>query len=45
MKLELTDDEQKLLIMTIEESTFAGRLARIVADLLDKLKETEGLKE
>ena len=39
MKIELTKDEQELLIQTVEASTYAGRLARIVADLLDKLKK------
>ena len=42
---KLTSDEKQLLIMTVEESTYAGKLARLVADLLDKLKEEKEPKK
>lgn len=38
MKIELTDTELALLIQTVETSTYAGKLAHLVADLLGKLK-------
>ena len=38
MKIELTELEVKLLIETVESSTYAGRFARLVSDLLDKLR-------
>ena len=38
MKIDLTDIEVKLLIETIETSTYAGKFARLVSDLLDKLR-------
>ena len=39
MRIELTDVELALLVQTMETSTYAGKFARIVADLLDKLRE------
>ena len=45
MMKELTDDEKQLIIQTIETSTYAGSLCRLVADLLDKLKEKEPSKD
>ncbi len=45
MKIELTKDEQALLVQTVETSTYTGALARLVADLLDRLKEVEELEE
>ena len=36
---KLTEDERALLIEVMETSTFAGKIARFVADLLDKLRE------
>ena len=38
MKLELDEKELALFIRLIEESTFAGKIARFVADLLEKLQ-------
>lgn len=39
--MEPTEQEKALLIRVIEESTFAGKLSRIIADLLDKLHAVE----
>ena len=41
MKIDLTDNEQKLLIVTVEQTDYAGKLAHIVAGVLDKLRGKE----
>ncbi len=38
MKIEVTDVELTLLVETVETSTYPGKFARLVADLLEKLQ-------
>jgi hypothetical protein len=42
---QLTAQEKRLLIETVETSTYAGRLAHLVAGILDKLKEVKEPKK
>lgn len=41
MKIKLTDDERKLLIQTVETSTYTGKLAYLVVSILSKLAVEE----
>jgi len=41
IQIELTDEEQSLLVQTVEQSTYAGKLAHTVASVLDKLRARE----
>ncbi len=42
---QLTSQEKRLLIETVETSTYAGKLAHLVAGVLDKLKEVPAQKK
>lgn len=45
IQIDLTDEEQNLLVQTVEESSYSGRLAHLVASVLDKLRKPKEPKE
>ncbi len=42
---QLTAQEKRLLIETVETSSYAGKLAHLVVSVLDKLKEVKETKK